>query len=500
MVKKITDFLFYRHRYIIGSIAAALALVVILLVAGLYAPGGLAQAEIDSTVSSHQLGFANLFEHHNIIGLPYKLLQKLSINVFGLSILSIKLPSLLITLVAAISLFGLISIWDDRRSAILATVLAIISSRWLFLSQHGEVTVMIISLAIILVTALTRLTELSNRTYRTRTKKHTLALVFWLLLIFASAGLLFYLPMGAYIVFIVSLTMIMHPFVRLSLKRLNKLIGRYWYLIGLACLAVIITPIVIGAIREPDLAVDLLRIDDFNFNVIDNLKILIKDLLDFSPNQDSLYATPWFNLSALILAIIGIFREIRTSYKPRSSMVLMWLLSSLVLGLFNPTASLVAFTPLALSLAMGLDYIVTSWYRIFPRNPVARFVGLIPIVVLVSSLIVYDLKAYIASYIYRPSLANQFSRDLKLMRGYLKKHPEEEIILVVDSKNNEEAFYQILAYQNPRLTIAREYQSDSPHRQIATHQARLPINDYQVLFIMTSHFTQDADRFYVYKK
>lgn len=501
-MSKITKSSIYKRRYPLAIITISLLLIIILLITGLYAPNGLAQTEINSAVASHKLGFANLFEAHNIVNLPYKILQKLSINIFGLSIFSIKLPSLLIAAITAVSLFILIAAWTDRRSAILATVIILISSRWLFLSQLGDHQVATIGLSITLTSALALLTQQSNAIYQAkkRPKYYQIALVALLLTIFVSAGLLFYFPMGVYLIFIISLTMLLHPFVRLSLKRLNKLVGNTWYFVGLTCLAVSVTPLAIGLIKDGDVATNLFNLDSFNFNLFENLKFLLKEFLDFSPQQNSLFATPWFNLSAVVLIVIGVFREIRTSYKPRSSIIIMWLFAAIVINLFSQQTTILTFVPCALSLAMGLDYILISWYRIFPRNPVARFAGLVPIVILLTSLVLYNLDAYVNAYHYQPGLANQFNTDLRLLQRQLKEHKDEPVKIIASHRFNEAEFYQILAAQNQNIIVANEYDSQSSDQQIATRLARDPLNDYDINHIITSHFTQNADRFYVYKK
>ena len=501
MKNKITDLFLYNQRYLISSIIVGIILFGTLLITGLYAPGGLAQTEIDSTVASHELGFGNLLEPRSLIGLPFKIMQKISIGLFGLSAFSIKLPALITTGLAAIGLFVLIANWTDRRSAILSTIVVLISSRWLVLSQLGNQIPIIISLSMILVSVLTYLTHQANIIHQKRSCSITqkIKLASLLMAIFVISGLLFYFPMGAYLIFIVSLTMILHPFIRLSLKRLNKLIGLHWYFIGLASFVVILTPLVIGVIKNINLATNLLLVNDFNFQIIDNIKFILREFLDFSPTTSTPYATPWFNLSAIVLVIIGVFREARTSYRPRSSIILMWLMSAIVMSLFSQQTGIILFIPLSLSLAMGLDYIVTSWYRIFPRNPVARFVGLIPIIFLLASLVVYNLITYIDAYKYQPNLANQFSNDLKLLQNYLKTNRDRTVLLIASKQNNELKFYEILALQNKNFQIANKFNSAETNLQIATHLGRDSVNDFYIKHVITSHFSNNADRFYVYK-
>lgn len=482
----------------------AVLLVIVLLITGTYAPNALTQGEIDATVSSHQLGFANLFSPENIIGLPFKLFQKLSVALLGLSTFSIKLPSLIITAISAICFFVLISIWTDRRSAILSTLIVLISGRWLFLSQLGDQSASTIAWAVILMAVLAYLTHQANTIYQNRKRKNfktpKAKLILSLLAIFLSASMLAYFTMGIYLIFIICLTMLLHPFIRLSLKRLNDLIGRYWYIVGLSCFVVAITPLAIGIFKDGRLATTLLSVNDFNFDIVGNIKFIIKEFLDFSPEKNSFFATPWFNLSSVVLVVIGVFREARTSYKPRSSIIIMWLMTSLVLSLFSQQTSMILFVPLALSLTMGLDYIINSWYRIFPRNPVARFVGLIPIVTLLACLMFYNLSAYVDAYIYQPGLANSFNYDLNILQKQLVKMEGQEVTIIASHQNNEYNFYEILSLQNPNIKISAHFDNTLATTQIATQTSRDSVNDIDIQQILTSHLSENADRFYVYKK
>jgi adenylate cyclase len=114
--------------------------------------------------------------------------------------------------------------------------------------------------------------------------------------------------------------------------------------------------------------------------------------------------------------------------------------------------------------------------------------------------VLYNLDAYVNAYHYQPGLANQFNTDLRLLQRQLKEHKDEPVKIIASHRFNEAEFYQILAAQNQNIIVANEYDSQSSDQQIATRLARDPLNDYDINHIITSHFTQNADRFYVYKK
>ena len=76
---KVQNLFLYRHRYGIGYTVLGLILVSVLLLVPLVSPRGLSQPEIDSALTSYYDTPASL------IDLPYHLLQKGSILLFGLT-------------------------------------------------------------------------------------------------------------------------------------------------------------------------------------------------------------------------------------------------------------------------------------------------------------------------------------------------------------------------------------------------------------------------------
>src|SRR5690348_8532034 len=104
MGKLITDYWLYQKRFIIGYTLMALTIIGLLFVAGVFIPGGLSKPEMDSVVASDAASISfESFKPESVIDLPYHLLQHASISLFGVSNLSIKLPSLVL---GALSSFG----------------------------------------------------------------------------------------------------------------------------------------------------------------------------------------------------------------------------------------------------------------------------------------------------------------------------------------------------------------------------------------------------------
>ena len=96
---KISEFLIYRFRYQIGYGLVLAGLIATLAFVGLYLPGGISGAEMQAAVHSSAISLTHL-NTLNVINLPYYLLQKTIFFIFGVSTLTIKLPSLILAFFA----------------------------------------------------------------------------------------------------------------------------------------------------------------------------------------------------------------------------------------------------------------------------------------------------------------------------------------------------------------------------------------------------------------
>ena len=494
----------YKWRYAISYVAMVLVMMLILITTGLYAPSGISNSEVESAITSQELSINNMFTGSRIIDLPYRILQKASISTFGLSNFSVTFPSIFIAAVANLALFVLISDWTNRRAAILSTLIVIISSRYAFLAQYGTPIISHIGLSIILVAILSRITrkaEIISEKHISKsklTKWLRIELGLLVIALFATIALTLYSPLGAFTVFIVIATMLFHPHVRSAFHKIRLLIPRWYYLIGASLGLALLLPLATAGIKNPEVVSELFKINNFNFDLKENMLSAARDFLDIRGTDHGIFIGPWFNLSALVLILVGFWREVKTAYKPRSAMIIMWVLSAAILALFSTDSHIVLFTPLALSLSMGLNYIIKSWYSIFPRNPYARILGLIPIVLIISSLVFVDIQAYVDAYRYQPGVADRFHDDLGLLGHELAK--SSGMILITEPDSDEQKFYQIFAISHPELMIADKYSPGTNLRQVATRAAHANLKNNEIDRILASPFLNQSDRFYVYKK
>jgi len=485
MGKQITDYLLYRWRYILGYTLIGLTVLGLLLVAMLYIPGGISQSEMSSVVTSNAISFSlSSFDPGNIINLPYHLFQKLSISMFGLSNVSIKLPSFILGLLSAFGMLILLRMWFRQNVAVLTTILVITTGQFLFIAQNGTPSIVYLLGPIwLLVSAM----------MVSRKAKWSGA---WKLLLFGIAALSLYTPLSIYILIALLSAVLLHPHLRYLVRQLSKV----KILIASICALILTAPLMYVVVLHPSVGVTLLGIPEQWPNFADNLLQLLRQYFDFISTNSGSPMAPIYGLGSMILICLGIFRLATTKYTARSYIICIWIILLVPILAINPSFVSVTFVPVVLLMAMGISTLITNWYTLFPRNPYARFAGLLPLAVLIASMVMSGIDRYAYGYLYSPQTASEFSDDLRLLNKQLDGPSKDATVMLVSEA--EVPFYSVVARQYSAVTVATTPTAlPSTTKTIIVGSSMHPtINNLgEPARIITSSTTHSSDRFYLYK-
>lgn len=479
MSVSINQYQLYAKRHIIGYSLVGLAVVSLLVVAGLFVPGGLSHAETQSVVTSSALSI-NGFNPAAVVNLPYHLLQRLSIDLLGVTNFSIKLPSLLL---GALSIFGMILLlrmWFRQNVAIIATALVITTGQFLFVAQNGAPSILYIFWSVWLLVAALKIS------------RKTRFITIWKIALFGIAALSLYTPLSAYILIALLSAMILHPRLRFIARRLSR-----WKLaFAIVCSLILLTPLAYAISKQPSLAMTLLGVPQQWPDIWTNSTQLLRQYFDFVSPSNGALVLPVYGLGSMIFIGLGILHLFTTKYTARSYIIIAWVVLLAPILVFNPHLTVATFVPALLLMAMGIYTMLRSWYRLFPRNPYARIAGLIPLAVLIGGMFLSGVSRYTYGYLYDPNTANYFSKDLRLLNRQLRKPDQKPTTLIVTKQ--EEAFYQAVAKRKKNLTVNSA--STSPtNTTIVSHDAYIAAKpDRTPSLILTDGKSQNSDRFYVY--
>lgn len=467
----ITNSFFYRWRYYIGYGTVAIGLITVLILASLYTPGGITTQEMNSVVTSNSIKPLSI-STYAITNLPYHILQKISIAAFGVSILSIKLPSIILAFLSAVGMIVLLRNWFKPNVGVLASLIAITTGQYLFIAQDGTPNILYLfwSVGLLLFAHLIS----TQQDYK----------VLYKVCFGIFAALSLYTPLSIYTLIALGCAALFHPHLRFVVKQFAK--SRI--LIGLGCGLLMLIPLFIAIFKNPSLILSLLGISTSWPDLGANLSSLGAQYFGFTKPGGTTIMTPFFELGSMLIIAIGIYSVIKNRVTAKSYIIAFWIICLAPIIVLNPNFTSITFLPLVLLLASGLNKLLTHWYDLFPRNPYARISGLVPIIILVTVLVFSGADRYINGYRYDPNIAPNFSKDLSLIpKGTTK---------IIVSKN-ELPFYQVYAKYNKKVLVSTTPDGNS---FLATKAAKQIINGYRIDKVYTSSRTNDGDRFYSYIK
>lgn len=471
---KVTDSIIYRWRYILGYGLLGLMLIGLLIFAALYVPDGLSQSEMDAAVTSDSLSLNSPGELV-IANAPFYLLQKASLVLFGVSNLSIKLPSLILSLFSAIGLIFLLRRWFKPGIAVLASVIAITTGQFLLVAQTGSIGILYLFWPILLLLLATFVAK--------RKKPRTL----WKIVFFIAAAISLYTPLSLYILIALGSAVALHPHLRYLFKQLSKI----KLLAGFVVAALVIAPLGWRIAHDPGFGLKLLGIPSQWPNLLANLHQLANEYFGFILGGSTDMMIPVFGMASMALIIIGIYQTAKSRATVQSYLVITWSLCLLPVLIINPSHTNILFVPLVLLIATGLQTLLDKWYKLFPLNPYARVAGLLPLVVLVLVLVTSGIDRYVYGYHYSPTAVQGFSQDLTLL-------PADTKNLVVS--NDELLFYNVVAGHRDDLTVTTNAPKADEFTVSQAARSDQKLSGYSIGRIITSERAESADRFYVYKK
>ncbi len=478
MQRHVTDYYLYKWRFMLGYIFVVLIIGLVLSLASFYVPGALREAEMQSSLQSGALSIESI-DPAMVVDLPYHILQRVSFIIFGVSIISIKLPSIILGTLTIIGLFLLIRTWFRRNIAVITTILAMTAAPFLFILQDGTPNIMYSFLTIWILFA---------ATYVTRKK---LFGTFWKVLTGALMAAALYTPLGIYLVVAVLTTAFFHPHIRYTIKKFSK--PRLWIAVVLGLISLV--PLIYASFVDRSTLFTLLGIPAQDPELRHNIMLIFSTITGFGSADSGYLIKPLYSIGFMLLIAIGIYKLVTYKYTARSYITLSLSVFLIPLVIFNPERVLYLFPLACLMLALGIATLVTDWYKLFPRNPYARVAGLIPLSIVVLGIAYSGVARFSSNYIYSPAILSHYSNDLRLVEREVARVDTAQKPVVIVAKDKL-AFYTMVASFNEQFTVSGELPTTSA-KLIVSREAGLKPNA-EVTKIITSRFSKDADRFYVY--
>lgn len=440
--KAVQNSLLYRYRYLLASIILALLAAFICVYRFWDLPSGVSNDEMKSAVASSNISITSLLDGDgSLVNLPWSLLQCLSINLFGLSAMSLRLPAVLLTLLTIALIIWLIRRISRPNLAMMAGLLLVSSSFVISMTRSGTPAIMTtFLLALILNLGYGAMFSAG----RTR----------WLSAIGLTivGAALCYMVAGPYLILALVIGVLIHPCVRLAVRSNKRIFG-----IMLAGLLILVAPLWLSAISlfigktAGNNVAEIINLGNFSWSNIGNF---FASLVGLHPDIVGGLVVPVVSFVGLAMAVIGLVYLLATAHSSvRSYSLVIFIVAVFVMGLFNPRFVYLLFIPIVVLQTLCLAYITDSWYGLFPNNPYARVFAILPLAVLIGSLCSTDIGRYFNAISYNKNVVYDYNRTLPQLTEYINNHSNDQLVIVPASEL-EQDFYAILTRKNDNVSIA----------------------------------------------
>jgi hypothetical protein len=374
----------WKGHWHISLLLFVVALGIFMLVG--YRLGGLTQGVSKVEVDT----LAQYSSFHAIIDNPLNLPAKLigwalwHLPLHGATLL--RLPSVLFGLAALIPFGYLLHRWYSRRAAILGTVVFACSSWFLHASRSATFESEFLWAILMLLALNVMLYEYSDK---------LIAVLGWV------AGMLALLFIPG-MVWLVILNIILQ---RGDIVEAKAVLRTWWLKLGvvLAC-AIAIAALGFAIYRTPHLLYEWLGIpaDWSNWKgMLIGLANSVLYLIVRGPNDPALWLGRLPILDAFMSAMLiaGILFYAKHLRAMRTRLLAVFFVAGAILAALNPAVHYSILVPIAYIVAIGgLTYILHVWLKVFPRNKLARNLGILVVTILVVASCIYNLRSYFVAW------------------------------------------------------------------------------------------------------
>ncbi len=361
----------------------------------------------------------------------HSVLQWLSMHLFGVSAISLRLPSIIIAAVTVLLLYSLLKKWFGKVTALLTTALLLSADWFLFIARLGTGSIEFSLWFCLMIFSLMKLIEKKTN---------------WLLAYALGASMLLFIPYGIYAVVTVTIGVgLCGMFKKRIIEAPNAV------KVGSASLLLVATSLVIF-FSVKDIAflktlfglVGTLSMWDYFKNLVINSSGIVMIWPDNNPllGPSDIFLIRFFEFVFMLfgLMMLWVTRVNRLNIIVISSAVVLAVASGLSSGSRGGSLLLV---PAAIFMTAGLRHFIHRWQRTFPKNPYAKVVLYVPVAIMIATTAVLHYQSYFVLWPNQTATRTVFTPDLKLLQQELTKEgdcviigaPQEIVTLVESAKH-----------------------------------------------------------------
>jgi 4-amino-4-deoxy-L-arabinose transferase-like glycosyltransferase len=314
------------------------------------------------------------------------------------SLFAARALNALLGVLAVIAFYLVVKRWYTPRLSLLATILFASSSWLLFMARSAAPDMsFVLTLGLILGGVLL----LEERRQRAA-----------LAIILASGVLLLYAP--ATVWFVLAAAIWQRKLIRQTFADLSAL----WQAVIVAGLALSVLPLMWRFINQPDLIRTWLGLPAQLPHIGEYFKNLVNvpvHLFISGPGDPTIGIGHLPILDALTTAMvaIGVYAHARRWQLDRSKLVIGAMAAGwLIIALGGPLGVSFLLPFVYLAAAGGVALLLRQWFTVFPRNPLARVIGVAAVTVAVSMACFYHVNKYFIAWPAVPATKSSFQQEI----------------------------------------------------------------------------------------
>jgi hypothetical protein len=404
-IKTLKQLLLYNYRYLFAyGVIIVFAIYFLTWQLGSIGPG-LSDPELASA--------AQHVSFKSIVDLPlyplHSILQWLSMTFLDVGIISIRLPSIIMTAATAFFLYHLLKRWFGKSTALLSIAIFLSADWVLFFGRLG-----VGSIEFTFWLSLAFLTFIKLLEHKSR----------WLIVFAGTLCGLAFTPFGPYVIAaLVGCILGFSTFRKRILETpvLVKILTGIVLAIGV--LSVLFISIHNFIFLKSLLGlVELPSISNYFVNLFANTSGIVLVLPSYNP-LISAHGIFFIRFFELIFILFGIAMLWRTRVNRLNLIILTITVVLVVISGLNdgPRGGSLILAPAIIYMTAGIRHLIHRWQRTFPKNPYARMASLIPMGILFACVIALHYQSYFVLWPKQSATHAVFSPDFKLAKDELKK-------------------------------------------------------------------------------
>lgn len=404
-ISTLRSLVLYDYRYVFAYAAVFLFSVYFLCWRlGSLVPG-IGQPELETAARSIQF---EAFLHRPLYPL-HSLLQWASLNLFDVTTISLRLPGVLIAAATLSLLYILLKRWFGKVTSLVAIALLASADWFLFVARLGTGAIEFSLWLTLLIFSLMKLIERKTN---------------WIIGYSVAAAMLLFTPYGIYALIPTTVCLFACSMFRtraLKASLWTKLLSLFIIAIaiGLATFASLANhshfAALIGTVQLP------VSFSDYAKNLVINTSGVFMIWPDNNPliGPHGIFLVRFFEFAFMLFGLIMLWRTRvnRLNVVVIANAIVLAFASGLSAGSRGGGLLVV---PAAICMTAGLRHYIHRWERTFPKNPYAKLVLFISLIILTISTTLLHYQTYFALWPRQSATRATFSQDYELLASELK--------------------------------------------------------------------------------